>query len=119
MITIRFDNIIKVSSNKIYAGMHWRNRAKMKENYKLLLYNDLIKIKPIKHKVNLDFKFYWKGKALDSSNCSYMAKMIEDCLVERKILSNDSIKEVGEISMESLKAGKNENDYCILEINSY
>lgn len=118
MIRIRFDNIIKVSSNKIYAGMHWRNRAKMKENYKLLLYNDLIKIKPIKHKVNLDFKFYWKGKALDSSNCSYMAKMIEDCLVEKNILSNDSIKEVGEISMESLKAGKNENDYCILEINS-
>jgi hypothetical protein len=93
MIRIRFDNIIKVSSNKIYAGMHWRNRAKMKEDYKLLLYNDLIKIKPIKYKVSLNFKFYWKSKALDSSNCSYMAKMIEDCLVRKNINGKSKSKQ--------------------------
>jgi hypothetical protein len=110
---IKFDNLIKVSSNKIYAGMHWRKRAKLKEDYLLLTNNVLRAITPIEKKVSLDFTFYFKSRTLDSSNCFFMAKMIEDCMVSKGILKDDTIKYVQRVSVESKKG---DSDYCELVI---
>jgi len=63
----------------------------------------------------LDFAFYFKSNALDTSNTAYMAKLIEDCLVHHGIIKNDDIKFVGKVSLESKKSDKGE-DYCVLTI---
>ena len=111
---IILNNLIKVSSNQIYAGMHWRGRHKLKNDY-LFLTNSFKDLEAIEGKVDLDFKFYFKKNALDSSNCSYLAKVIEDCLVHHKVLKGDTIKYVGKVSMESFKTV--DNDYCIITTN--
>jgi len=60
----------------------------------------------INYKVNIHFNFYFKGRLLDSSNCSYMAKMIEDCLVHYGVIKDDTTKYVGRFSLESHKGKK-------------
>ncbi len=117
MQQIKIENIIKVSSNKIYAGAHWRERSKLKENYLWLTKSPFKKLKPVSGKVDLDFQFFFASRALDSSNLGYMAKMIEDCLVTYGILQDDSIKYVGQISLESFKSKEKDQDYCILTLN--
>lgn len=92
----------KVSANVIYAGKHWTFRAKIKEVY----LRDTIEfknLKKVKEKCDLRFDFYFKGKTLDSSNCLYMAKMLEDCLVHYKILKNDTIEFVEDFTVKSQK----------------
>ena len=107
--------IIKVSTNEIYAGVHWRKRRKIKQDYLLVTRSKIRSIPKIEGKVNLSFSFYFKSRPLDSSNCSFMAKMIEDCLVGNGILKDDSIKHVGKISIESYKGTE---DYCKMKIES-
>jgi hypothetical protein len=116
---IRFDDLIKVSTNEIYSGgaaVPWK-RKKLKEDYLMLTHNALKDIKPIKGKVDLDFVFYFKKHLLDSSNCSYASKLIEDCLVAKGVLKNDSEKYVGRLSMESTRTDG--PDYCQLTITKY
>lgn len=112
----RIENIIKESSNKIYAGMHWIRRKKLKDSYLWLTKGPFSRLKPVKEKVNLQFDFFWGVRPLDSSNCSFMAKMIEDCLVAHGILENDTINHVGKIIIESHKSRLKEMDYCIVKI---
>jgi len=116
---IIFNNIIKVSTNEIYAGVHWRKRKRMKDNYLLMYKIQLRQIRPCTNKVNLFFHFYFKSKKLDSSNCSYMAKILEDCLVTYKVLKNDSNTYVGMFGVQSHKSKKGkEYDYCCLQIEN-
>jgi len=53
--------------------------------------------------LDLTFTFQFKKSPLDSSNCSYMGKMIEDALVKQKVLPDDTIKTVRKVSYESRK----------------
>lgn len=108
-------DIIKISSNKIYAGEHWRKRKKLKDNY-LFLTNSFKTLPKLDFKVNLYFSFYFKKNALDSSNCFYMAKILEDCLVHHQVLQDDTVKYVGQVSCESKKGNK---DYCVITIDRY
>lgn len=107
----------KVSSNKIYAGAHWSKRNKLKDSYLLLTKMPFKKLMPVEGLVDLTFDFYFTRNALDSSNCSYMAKMLEDCLVEWKVLKNDTIKYVRSIKLISSKYKLKEADYCVITIN--
>lgn len=107
--------IIKKSLNSIYSGMHWKKRADLKDAYLSLLRNKLSVLEPVTRKVDLNFTFYFKTTPLDSSNCAFMVKMIEDCLVHYGVLKNDTIEYVGKVSMQSVKI-KGDNDYCELEI---
>jgi chromosome condensin MukBEF complex kleisin-like MukF subunit len=92
-MNIQIELPIKVSTNKIYAGTHWTTRTKHKE----LFYYELLKQKKNLSKaqnypLELTFIFRFKSKPLDSSNCSYMAKMIEDCIVKLGVIESDTIK---------------------------
>lgn len=118
--TITFKNLPKISTNEIYAGKHWRNRQKIKTDYLWATHNEIKNLKPINYKVNLDFTFYFASRPLDSSNTTYMAKLIEDCLVYHQIIKNDDIKYIGRVSLESKKS-KIKEDYCQLSIivNNY
>lgn len=106
-------DIEKISTNEIYAGRHWRTRQKHKENY-LILTNCFKNYDLIEDKVDIHIDFYFKGRALDSSNCSYMFKLIEDCLVKHKVLKDDTIKYVGKVSMQSYNKAK--DNYAIIKI---
>ena len=111
MIEIKLP-IIKISTNAYYAGKHFMVRKKHKDSY-IQLTNGFKKYSLINEKVDLDFKFYFKSRALDSSNCSAMVKLYEDCLVKHGVLKDDTIKYVGKVSMESLKGN---DDYVVITI---
>jgi len=105
MIIELFD-LPKISTNKIYAGVHWRQRKQQKDQF-LLLTNSFKKLEKVERKVDLEFTFYFKKKPLDSSNCSYLGKLLEDCLVAHGVLQDDTIKYVGKVSYQSLKGDQN------------
>jgi len=108
----------KVSTNKIYAGVHWKKRKEIKDLYEqALVYGlkregDDLETFP----VDIHIDFYFASRALDSSNCSYMAKMCEDVLVSLKILPDDSIKYVRRFSMQSHKAKEDRIEIEIKEV---
>lgn len=89
-IKLNFDDDMKLSLNKVWSGWPWtqwvRKKASDLWHEDIWYYLEDNKIKPIKEKVDIYFKFYfstwdsWWKRQLDSSNCSAMAKMIEDWL---------------------------------------
>lgn len=120
MLTFTMD-IIKVSTNSIYAGKHWAVRDKYKNDY-LMLVKSLRLTTKIKNTCSITFEFLLKGKLLDCSNCSFMGKMIEDALVKVGVLQNDTpefVKSVTYISKKgtkdivtvSISEGINETNY--------
>lgn len=106
---IVLENLPKVSTNKIYAGMHWKARKTLKDQFLWLTLNAMKKMTPQAGKVDLEFVFYFKSRPLDSSNCAFAAKMLEDCLVHHGVLKGDSIDYVRKISYQSC-IGK--YDFC-------
>jgi Holliday junction resolvase RusA-like endonuclease len=86
-----------ISTNIIYAGVHFRTRQSHKNKYKEYTKEIFSKIKPIDYPVDIHFDFYLK-KPLDSSNCSYMGKLLEDCLVAHGVLKDDNFKQVRKVS---------------------
>lgn len=111
MQKITFHIPLKISANKIYSGGHWGHRQKDKELYRSVPFV----AKPIdKYPVKCHYNFELKDKLLDISNCFYMVKLIEDCLVKKKILQNDNIKFVNEITV--TQSQSKEGDTCIITI---
>ncbi len=117
MQEVIIENIVKISTNAIYAGTHWTKRKKLKDSYLWLTKGPFKLLKPAEGKVDIDFTFFWAGRALDSSNVSFLVKMLEDCLVEYGIIKDDTIKHVGRVSMESKKSKSgSRGDYCVINI---
>ncbi|MCP4178075.1 MAG: hypothetical protein GY756_09935 [bacterium] len=105
MILLENMDIEKISTNDIYSGKHWSERKKYKDIFLWLLKTK--KINKIKnYPVKLKFVFQFQKKCLDASNCSYMAKMIEDGLCKLGILVDDDPKYVQSVELVS-KKGKN------------
>jgi len=116
-LKLEFEMPKKLSLNKIYAGAHWRERKSEKEMYLWEVMRSLkgFKItKPFNFPVELHFTFIFSRNALDCSNCAYMGKMIEDGIIYKSILPDDSIKYVSKVSYTSIKGKENK---IILEIN--
>lgn len=92
----------KVSTNAIYAGIHWTQRKEHKDQ---MLWAFLPVVKHLNKvnrcKIRIDFEF--ARQPLDCSNCSYLAKMIEDCLTHYGIIPDDSPKYITEITISSRK----------------
>ncbi len=106
----------KISTNSIYAGIHYSMRKKHKDYFGWLVRKALnkAKIKKIENfPVSLIFDFHFKARPLDASNTSYMAKLIEDWLVRLNCRPNDSPKYVKSILLES---SKGTSDVCFMEI---
>ena len=116
----------KISTNKFYAGMNYRARAKIVEEFKSSIYwqvqdSKLERIEDLKdYPVCLLFRFHFKKRLLDVSNCSAMGKMIEDGLVLAQILIDDSPKYVESVTYESHHAPKEQKtNSCELIITKY
>ena len=85
----------KISTNAIYAGRHWAVRKKDADFYhnEILHYAKEQKIKKVKeYPISLILIFYFKNRPYDSSNCFYMAKLIEDGLRNAGIIDDDTPK---------------------------
>lgn len=108
---------IKVSANKIYAGVHWSERKKIKD---LFLWGLLGIKKELKKvgKCKLTFNFQFKSNPLDDSNCFFMVKIIEDCLVHYKILEDDKYDIVRGITVTSNKGDRDIVELIIEEVEA-
>lgn len=105
----------KISTDKIYAGVHWAVRKKWADMYHPLLLPYRNKVVVKKYPVSVSYIFKFKGRLLDSSNCSFMAKLLEDSMVKNKIIEDDSPDFVEETSYISQKGEIDEVEIIISE----
>lgn len=102
------DIIKKISTNQIYSGIHWAKRKEIKDLYKDYCRFNIKLEKVVSYPARLVYEFNFKRNPLDTLNCAYMAKMIEDCLVEFGIIEND---DPAHIFCSSIYSNKAEKDY--------
>ena len=105
-MNIQFQLPEKVSTNKIYAGQHWTKRKKLADLY----HNSLLPFRKLRAKdypVNINYIFTFKSKPLDTTNCTYMAKLLEDGLVKNEIIVDDDPEHV---SFTGIYSQKGEED---------
>lgn len=101
-----------VSTNAIYSGLHWSKRKKLADLYHWSLAqfkNQAVKEYP----VDINYIFTFKGKPLDTTNCTYMAKMLEDGLVKNGVIGNDSPEYVAFTGIYSQKGDRDEVEIII------
>ena len=97
------------STNKIFAGVHYRKRAKIKNDY--LWWFKSLKIDTGALTLDINNGVYFRytfifGKSkrcFDCDNCSFMGKLITDCIVKNGIIKDDSPKYIRKVSYESKK----------------
>lgn len=80
----------KKSLNSIYAWIHWTKRKKIADYWHFITLADIKQLEKIDYRIDIEFNFYFKSRMLDSSNCSFMAKMIEDSFVKNWLLEDDN-----------------------------
>jgi len=102
--------------------MHYSKRKKIADYFHNLVQEDCKQLKQINKKVDLIFNFYFKSRYLDSSNCSFMWKCIEDWLVRGGLLKDDTNTYIGQVSYQSMEIDKKvrkemESDFIRIIIN--
>ena len=114
---INFELPIKITTNKIYSGIHWSERKKHKDIFHWAMLKHKKKIQSFKldYPVNLYFDFRFK-RVIDPDNCSYMIKLLIDSL--KNILNIDDTSEyIKWVSMRSAKKNKLEKvDFVRIKI---
>lgn len=108
-----FELPIKVSTNVIYSGIHWTKRAKHKDMFLNAMLPIVSQIKPIIGKCRIEYDYEFQRNALDSSNCSYMSKIIEDCLRHYKKLTDDTVEYVTSTKLISRKNKSSPNKVTV------
>ena len=99
----------KLSLNKWYAGAHWTERKRIKDNYSLIIRNQFNVTLSKEKKYHVSYSFLFKGSPLDASNCGAMVKLIEDIIFE-----DDNYKIIKSITIQSGKSKK--KDSCFIEV---
>ena len=102
MISIEVILPKKISTNTIYAGKHWAVRKKEADMYHEEFLDKKVE-KITDYPININYIFEFKGKPLDTSNCSYMAKLLEDGMVKKGIIEDDDPKYVAFTGLYSQK----------------
>lgn len=109
----------KVSTNKVYSGMHWTKRSQLKNLYQLFLlqYRGKIKLDESRFPVTITYRFEWHKHPLDSTNQTFLIKLIEDGLVNAGILPDDDHKYVKETRSITQVNKELSTDYVTVVIN--
>ena len=102
---IEFDIPKKISTNTIYSGVHWATRQHHKDLYIKSFFVIARQITAIAE-CDLEFDFYFKSKPLDVDNCSYMTKLIIDCLRHFGKIRDDTPNYIHSIKISSKKSSK-------------
>lgn len=101
----------KISLNKIYSGIPFRERSQHKDEYYFAVLASNIPRYHGAYPVRMRYHFRVPGTKLDISNHAYMLKMVEDALVHAKIIEEDDQRYVREITITSEK-----QDDCAVDI---
>ncbi len=82
---------LKVSTNKIYAGIHWTKRKESADAIHSVATGFCRPVQKVQsYPVEIRYKFVFVTRPLDTLNCAYMAKCIEDAFRAIGILEDDS-----------------------------
>ena len=92
----------KISTNKIYEGVHWAKRAQDKDLF-LLAFTTIASKIPEIESCDLTFDYEFKSRPLDCDNCSYMSKLLIDCLRHYNKIKDDTPDYVKSIKITSKK----------------
>lgn len=96
-MNIKFAMPKKISTNKIYSGVHWAVRKAQADLYHEYIntYAKEYELKPVtEYPIDIEYIFTFKGKPLDTTNATYMAKLCEDGLVKSGIIEDDDPEHV-------------------------
>lgn len=109
---------IAPSTNSIYAGIHYRTRMNHKKAALKATMIALVGVSPVKAKVDMSFTpRLGKGdRERDTTNYSYTAKLIEDSLVELGLLSDDTRKFVGDVTLKELTIDRKQQSGVIVRL---
>jgi len=106
----------KVSLNRIYAGIHFRERSEHKEDWHYAVMEAKIPKYKGSYPVEMHYHFRVNGSQLDISNHAYMLKMCEDALVHNKIITDDTQEYISKVSITAQKQKKGLPDVVEVEI---
>lgn len=76
-----------VSANKFYSGTHWRKRKKIVDDFNIFFSSLFMKRLPKLQEYRLELTF---NSQLDPSNTWPMIKILEDYLVKKGIVEDDT-----------------------------
>jgi hypothetical protein len=108
MVHIKIPIPEKVSTNKIYSGMHWSKRNALKDLYAMSLIQFKGKFEGIDYPLACTYIFTFKGKPLDVSNCTFMVKLLEDAVKVNGIIKDDTPKYIESIAIHTQEGDKDE-----------
>ena len=96
--------IVPISLNKIYAGVHWDQRSKWKNEWRAAFtgwhfwqrpdgtYNAE---RPVRFESPVEITYLFRmKKPMDSTNLAFMCKLIEDSLSQDQVIEDDTPKYV-------------------------
>jgi len=87
---------VRQSTNKIYAGVHWGKRKKYKDDIHDLVLEYCHPVKINGYPVSIEYYFDFVGNGLDTLNCAFMAKCVEDSFRAMGMLDDDDPPHVAE-----------------------
>jgi|ETNvirnome_6_100_1030635.scaffolds.fasta_scaffold19507_2 hypothetical protein len=115
LINTDFPKELLHTTNKIYSGIHWSERKRIKNDFYWWVKSLNIKVCIDNTKSQaLGIYFTFKKNAFDCDNCSFMGKMIIDSLVTIGIFKDDSPKYISSITYSSRKGSRNNLIFQIL-----
>lgn len=92
---------LKISTNKIYAGLHWGQRKSIKDRILDTAGRVCSPIQVIEsYPVEIGYRFVFSTRPLDTLNTAYMAKMFEDAFRSLGILKDDDPRHVAKTILE-------------------
>lgn len=101
---------LKVSTNEIYAGIHWTKRKQIKDSIASVATGFCRSNKRIgSYPVEISYRFIFGTKPLDTLNTAYMAKMFEDALRSLGILEDDDPAHVTRSVLEVVAVARPKN----------
>ncbi|MEJ6011452.1 hypothetical protein [Novosphingobium aquae] len=107
----------KISLNKIYAGIHFRERMQHKEQYQWAVHTSKIDRYEGLYPVHIKYHFKLTGSRLDIDNHVYMTKMVADALVACGVIPGDEQEYIGAITITAEKLRKGEVNVVEMELS--
>lgn len=111
-----------LTGNLYYGGVHWMVRKKVVEMSKLYLLSEikepLRQVNPSKLPIKIEIVYHSARHTFDLDNkSSFWLKVLLDMIKEKKVVPDDNVKFVSEITSKYFKLDKGQDD--ILEIFLY
>jgi hypothetical protein len=105
----------KISLNKIYAGVHFRERMSHKDAY----YYAVLEARLLQYEgpypIHIHYYFKLRGAPLDIDNHVYVSKMVADSLVAAQVIPGDEQEYIGAVTITAEKVGKGARDEVLVE----